>query len=446
MVFPMSETPMIVIIGAGPAGLGAAWRLWELGIRDFVVLERNAYVGGLAASFTDANGFTWDIGGHVTHSHYPYFDRVFSEVMDGNYFTHSRQSWVYMNRRFIPYPFQNNIHRLPLADRQECLRGLIEAKSGNDAANFADWLLRTYGEGIAKRFMIPYNRKTWAYPLTDMSYQWIADRVAPVDIGRIMENIRNGTDDSGWGPNAVFHYPKRGNGDLWRRVSEKFSSRIRLKTAVTGIDAATRRISLSDGERIPFTHVFSSMPLPTLTDMVAGVNLPVLRSRLHASAIMITGLGMRGEPPDGLNDKSWIYFPEADVPFFRATVLSNYSKELVPAGTWSLMLETSFSETVPLPKGDLTNAIIRMVRKFGFIPENAPTIDRWTMMSRYGYPTPTLDRDSIVDPVIAVLEANGIASRGRFGLWKYEVSNQDHTFMQGVEWADTLHTGSSTVQ
>jgi protoporphyrinogen oxidase len=66
----------IVILGAGPTGLGAAYRLQELGYRNWAIYERHDYVGGLATSFVDDAGFTYDIGGHVMFSHYPYFDTL----------------------------------------------------------------------------------------------------------------------------------------------------------------------------------------------------------------------------------------------------------------------------------------------------------------------------------------------------------------------------------
>src|SRR3990172_1296545 len=79
------NSPRIVIIGAGPAGLGAAWRLRQLEHSEFAVFEKDGHVGGLATSYVDASGFTWDVGGHVLHSHYPYFDAVFEDVMRGEY-------------------------------------------------------------------------------------------------------------------------------------------------------------------------------------------------------------------------------------------------------------------------------------------------------------------------------------------------------------------------
>src|SRR3954471_2926387 len=77
--------PKIVIIGAGPTGLGAAYRLKELGYKNFQLYDRLPYIGGLASSFTDSAGFTWDIGGHVMFSHYKYYDNVFDRLMGDQY-------------------------------------------------------------------------------------------------------------------------------------------------------------------------------------------------------------------------------------------------------------------------------------------------------------------------------------------------------------------------
>src|SRR4051794_35425707 len=84
-VMPAQSNPRIVIIGSGPTGLGAAHRLHELGYDDYVVLEANDYVGGLATSFTDDAGFTYDIGGHVMFSHYEYYDKLVDGLMGEDY-------------------------------------------------------------------------------------------------------------------------------------------------------------------------------------------------------------------------------------------------------------------------------------------------------------------------------------------------------------------------
>src|SRR5215204_7166426 len=125
-----SETFMkrIVILGAGPTGLGAAYRLQELGYHNWDIYEQHNYVGGLATSFTDDKGFTWDIGGHVLFSHYKYYDNLLDKLIGAHYTEIMRESWVWMQDRFIPYPFQNNIRHLHPESVLGCLLGLIEAQ------------------------------------------------------------------------------------------------------------------------------------------------------------------------------------------------------------------------------------------------------------------------------------------------------------------------------
>src|SRR4051794_22336197 len=185
------SNPRIVIIGAGPTGLGAAHRLRELGVDDYVVLEASDRVGGLATSFTDQAGFTYDIGGHVMFSHYDYYDRLVDSLMGDEFTELSREAWVWMQDRFIPYPFQNNIKDLEPASVLECVMGLIEAQkqSPPPPQNFAEWMEQVMGAGITKHFMAPYNFKVWATPPELMNYVWIGERVSVVDVEAVLRNV-----------------------------------------------------------------------------------------------------------------------------------------------------------------------------------------------------------------------------------------------------------------
>src|SRR3989338_2670387 len=119
-----SKNKKIVIIGAGPTGLGAAVRAVDLKHDNFLVID-SAPAGGLSSSYVDDKGFTWDIGGHVIFSHYSYFDDVM-DFSTGDWLEHQRESLVYCQNTWVPYPFQNNIHRLPPQARAECLDGLLD--------------------------------------------------------------------------------------------------------------------------------------------------------------------------------------------------------------------------------------------------------------------------------------------------------------------------------
>ena len=210
-----------VIIGAGPTGLGAAHRLCELGVRDFIVLEKNAYVGGLAASFTDSNGFTWDVGGHVVFSRYEYFNRLLDELLGADKLEHQRIARVRMAERWLPYPFQNNIRHLPKDLVWECVQGLLRERS-SELHTFQDWIQYVFGPGIARLFMLPYNFKVWATPPELMQYSWIGERVSVVDLEGVLKNLILGIDDAALGPNNIFRFPLQGGtGNIFKSLAAR---------------------------------------------------------------------------------------------------------------------------------------------------------------------------------------------------------------------------------
>lgn len=145
-----SSNPKVVIIGSGPTGLGAAYRLQELGHKNFVVLDQATRAGGLARSDVDEEGFYWDYGGHVVFSHYEYFDKVLDNACP-DWVSHQREAWVWMRDRWVPYPFQNNIQRLPEEDLSKCVKGLLNKETVKNPDNFSQWLQNGFGEGIMVR-------------------------------------------------------------------------------------------------------------------------------------------------------------------------------------------------------------------------------------------------------------------------------------------------------
>jgi len=438
----VSAEPRIVIIGAGPTGLGAAWRLHERGHSNWVVYEANEIAGGLASSVIDSVGFTWDLGGHVLFSHYPYFDQVMDLALGDAWVEHVREAWVWMRQRWIPYPFQNNIWRLPESELQACLTGLEALRTAPRVrpANFRDWLLASFGAGICDSFLFPYNRKVWAYDPSALNVEWMGERVATVDLNRILENVRLQRDDVSWGPNSTFRFPRRGGtGAIWRSVAAKLPARIRYQQRVRAIDVPNRRITLANGTD-QYDMLISTMPLDHLMRMVS-VALDTRADEFVYSSSHIVGIGLKGQPPPDLATKCWIYFPEPEVPFYRATVFSNYSPTNAPPGHWSMMAEVSESEEQLVLSVEVVDDVVDALRRSGFI-DPTHVVSRWHRRLEYGYPTPWVGRDAVLREVDAALRDDGIFSRGRFGAWKYEVSNQDHSFMQGVEAVDHVLTGA----
>lgn len=437
----------IVILGAGPCGLGAAWRLSELGSSNWQIFDRCDTPGGLAASFTDEQGFTWDIGGHVQFSHYDYFDNVMhTAIPPEEWLNHQRESWVWMRQTWIPYPLQYNIGLLPEAEMLECLQGLMAcSQNGKPShAHFGEWIMRTFGEGIANHFLYPYNYKVWAYPPEDMSSHWVGERVAVPDVQRVVNNIVTKELDCSWGPNNTFQFPLHGGtGQIWRNVAGLLpEGHLTLDSEVVRVDTQKKRVSFSDSREESYDVLINTMALDSLlahSDMDAADDA----ERFVYSASNIFGIGLRGNPPEHLKNKCWMYFSEDDCPFYRVTVFSNYSPNNVPKGDyWSLMAEVSESPKKPVNHATLMDEVVQGMLNTKLIAAADDVVATWSYRAEHGYPTPFLGRDELLEKFQPELKRRGVYSRGRFGAWKYEASNQDHSFMQGVEAVDNALFGT----
>lgn len=440
--------PRIVIIGAGPCGLGAAHRLAEQGYSNYVLYEKNPYVGGLAASFLDAKGFTWDFGVHVAHSHYHYVDHLMESLLPDGFYTHERRSWVRVCHSWVPYPFQYNFRHLPEGPRRECLDGL-ESLTGDPHMhdNFGSWICGTFGRGIAKYFMLPYNRKIWATDPDLMGIQWMGDRVPRIDVARVRRNIAESKDDVSWGPNHVFQYPRRGGtGAVWNRMAEKLPRGVlRLNEDVVQIDPVRKRIVLAGGGDDHYDRLISSIPIPELVQRTGMGALAQDAAALQYTHVYVAGVAVNKTVPEVLNDKTWIYCPEEKAAFYRVTPYSIFSPAHVPdASQWcSMLCEISAAGHSPMvPPDQFNESAVQGLNELGLISSSAGNTHYYPMSAEYGYPVPTLDRDRRLNAIIPALETHDIFSRGRFGGWKYEVGNMDHSVMQGVEVVDRLLFGT----
>jgi protoporphyrinogen oxidase len=434
----------LVIIGGGPTGLGAAHRLHELGHDDWLVLEADDGVGGLARSYTDSSGFTYDIGGHVLFSHFPYYDAVVDRLLGGEYTTIGREAWIWTEGRYVSYPFQNHLRGLSPQTVYECVAGLVAAQGNRTSQhNFRDWVYATFGEGIARHFMVPYNAKVWAWPLERMSHTWSGERVSVVDVDTVLRNVILGDEASGWGPNSTFRYPLHGGtGHLWRCLAEELSDHIVLDCPVIAVKPEERVVVCVDGRRHRYRRLLSTIPLDDLVDRCDGAPAPV---RAAARTLVSSGTHVVGVATDEPTTatRTWIYYPEPQVPFHRVTYLSSYSPYLTARpGQTLLLTETSTSAHRPVPAAGLEKTVVNMLVGLGLLTDSDAVVTTWLCTRAKSYPVPTLDRDAALAAIHPWLERHGIASRGRFGSWRYEIGNMDHAFMQGVEWADHVLRGA----
>ena len=259
--------------------------------------------------------------------------------------------------------------------------------------------------------------------------------------------MQTNQDDVGWGPNATFKFPVHGGtGGIWKAVAKNLpADKVKYKASATKVNTDTKIITLASGEQFSYDVIISTTPINLLIGMLEGAGLEDLKKKKDSfvySTSHIIGIGLRGEPPAHLKGKCWMYFPEDNCPFYRATLFSHYSPNNCPdQNTWSLMFEFSESPAKPAPKEDPIEATIQGALNTKLFESRDQIISTWHERLEYGYPTPFVGRDELLDEVQPKLMDLGIWSRGRFGGWKYEVGNQDHSLMQGVEAADSVLFG-----
>jgi len=468
----VKDSCQILILGSGPTGLGAAYRLNKIQFNDYVVIDKSDLPGGLSVTKKDAQGFLWDMGGHVLFSHYKEFDEMLDETLGDEWQWHVRESWVWMRDRFVPYPLQHNSHMLPKTESLGCardltVRKLLSSTGGiwdhcpdkikklarpffdlKKATDFENWLQSKFGQQLFESFLKPYNEKVWAQPLSKMNSVWVGERVALPNWESLLKGFLLGRSTETWGPNYQFRFPTfGGTGAIWQRLYESLPrDHFLFSKSILSVDANKKLVRLSDSSELKYDKLISTIALDDLLKLVAVGDRKIEGDRhvdLLYSSTSVLGIGLKGQPPAALKTKNWIYFPEEQFPFYRMTVFSNYSPYNVPlpGEHWSLLLEVASSEHRPKPT-ELMEKCVSSLENVGWL-HSQNILSRAEYFLPKGYPTPFLERDNTLSEVQPWLESLDIFSRGRFGGWKYEVSNQDHSFMQGYEIADRLVSGQA---
>lgn len=478
----LSQSPTTIIIGAGPTGLSAAYHLGE----DSLLIEQHDRVGGWCRSIED-NGFTFDYAGHIMFSKDQYVHELYKMLLGDNVHWQDREAWIYSKGVYTRYPFQGALYGLPPDVIKECIIGAVEARygaqsqhsgpapaspaqaasfdpkdnqnldccadgtaiEGDDQAvsqqraapaepqNFEEFIYKVWGAGIAKHFAIPYNRKIWAVPLTEMETSWLGGRVPLPDLEEMLDGALQPVPKP-MGPNARFGYPLEGGFQaLMDGFLPHLRGEVRLNTTITGVSVQRRELTLSDGSTMPYTSLISTMPLPTLIRLIgdeAPAAVHAAADQLQHTSVCCVNLGIGRE---NLTEKHWIYYPE-DTVFHRIFVQGNASPNCNPPGGFGLTCEITYGPRKPLPCDgqELIQRCIDDCRRVGIFNEDDQVLAANIVKMPYAYVIYDHARAENVKIIRTWLLEHQIILAGRYSEWEYY--NSDHAFIAGRNAAATI--------
>lgn len=423
----------VVILGAGLAGLSAAYHLDA----DYEVYEKESQVGGLCRS-RRVNGFVFDHAVHALYTRDEYAASLIKNLLSGNLFSQKRNSCIYSRGVLTLYPFQANTFGLPVDVVKECVLGFIEAHYSTDgkrrAANFEDWIYATFGAGIARHFMIPFNRKLWTTDLKDISAGWVEGRVPQPSLEEVLDGaLRRQT--QGFGQNAQFWYPQNGGIEALPRAFLSHVKNIHLNQEVVAICPEKRSIILANGGSRRYNRLISSLPLNKLVDMIDSVPDRVKEAAhgLKYNTIYSVNIGVNRA---GISDAHWIYFPEREFIFHRISFPMNFSPAMAPENTSSITAEISApSDADGIDENGLIQKVINDLTQAHVLKEDDGILASEMIKLKPAYIIYDHSHDRNVSIIHNFLRERSIYPCGRFGIWDYY--NMDHAILSGKAAAES---------
>jgi protoporphyrinogen oxidase len=410
----------IVILGAGLAGLSAAWHLQRRGI-DCQIFEKESAPGGLCRS-KNIQGFTFDYDGHLLHFKHAYTFNLVRNLLGDSLAEHKRNAFVYFHDAFIRYPFQANLHGLPHAVIKECLSGFIRAlkngKPGNkNNANFLDWINHNLGKGIARHFMVPYNAKFWTVPPDKLTCEWLDGFIPVPSLGQMIEGTIEES-HSQLGYNARFWYPKQGGISRLSLALMNSVRNVHTNCRVKEIDMNTKTVELNSGKREKFDWLISTIPLPEIPHLIKNIpgQAAPLFKKLKWNSVFNLNLGIDKKDFSG---RHWVYFPQKEIVFFRIGFPHNFSERVAPQEKSSLYAEVAYSDRRPLDKKNIVARIKRDLQKIRILEKRDKIVAQDINDIKYAYPIYDGEYTEARGRILEFLFKNNIIGCGRYGSWRY---------------------------
>ena len=445
-----------IIVGAGPAGLTAAYELAKAG-KKATLIEADTQVGGLSQTVS-YRGYRFDIGGHRFFSKVPCINQLWREILGDDLLVRSRLSRIHYNGRFFDYPLRAANALKGLGVREAVRIGLSYAKAKARPSvsehSLEQWVSNRFGTRLYEIFFKTYTEKVWGIPCSEISADWAAQRIRNLSLAEALRNMVFAKRMNRTGsviPTLIeqFLYPRLGPGMMWERcrdlVAERGSTTL-CDTRVTRLKHADKRITHvvtehgGETSELAADHIVSSMPL---RELVQGLDpappeavrqaAAALRYRDYFTAVLIV-------QREHVFPDNWIYIHTPTVQMGRIQNYKNWSPDMVPdPGTTSLGLEYFLSDADPMwsqPDEELLAFALDECVQLGFV-NREEVVDGTIVRMPKAYPVydhTYMQNVAIIRDYLAGFE--NLQTIGRNGLHRY--NNQDHSMLTGLYAAQNI--------
>ena len=425
-----------MILGAGMAGLGAAYHLRNKGIKSRV-FEKNRHCGGNASSF-NTNGFIFDVGPHISFTKKERIQLLFAESVKNKYETFNVTVNNLWKGHWIKHPAQVNLHGLPEDLVVTIIEEFIETKNTKDPTieNFKDWLYAGFGKTFAETFPMKYGHKFHTTTADNMSVDWVGPRMYQPEIKEVLHGaLSENTKDVHYV--SYFRYPTHGGyGSYLNGFVD--NTNITLNHELIQLNPETKELHFKNEELVIYNQVISSIPLPALIPLISNVpeNIQIAVDKLACSTCVIVNLGIDRED---ISEAQWSYFYDDEVIFTRLSFPHMQSKNNTPDGCGSIQAEIYFSDKYkPLskqPEAFIAQTIIDLIG-CGLLTEADKILFKEAKLIPYANVIFDHDRAENLAAVHAYLDKIGVGYCGRYGEWGYLWT--DESFISGEKAAQKV--------
>ncbi|MBI2833508.1 MAG: FAD-dependent oxidoreductase [Acidobacteria bacterium] len=412
----------ILIFGAGPAGLSAAYHLG----RACEVFEKEAYPGGHCHTHL-VDGFGFDEGAHVFFGRDECSETFVKRPLAGELLAHTAEIWNnYGGTRTGRYPVQVNAHALPADLATRCVLDLIDVagQPDTDVRSYEDWCHASFGKTFANEFMLRYARKVWTVDPAELNTEWVGSAVGNrVSRPSLEQVIRGAIDAEPQELNYLtrFSYPKSGG---FGRIIAPLAGAVpgvRLGCGVVQIESVPRRVTFTDGTVRTYDAAISTIPLPTLIAQTvdAPADVRAAARRLMWTSLRSVNLGVARRD---VGPGHWVYFYDHDIPFFRVSFPSKFSPANAPEGHTAVSCEIAYSRRRPLDERNLVGRVIDGLCATGVLRDSDRIVLEHQVDVPYAYVVYDFARAENLALIHAWMERTGLYPCGRFGEWGYHWS------------------------